>query len=76
LLFNIALGTTSDISQNTPLNNPTSSGKAEFYIEINDPYDRSRVKARVIGKHIVKTKVLGVRLDSTSLQYPRLGREY
>ncbi|KAJ9148831.1 hypothetical protein NKR19_g5837 [Coniochaeta hoffmannii] len=75
-LWDIALNPTSAASQDAGSDGTTPADEAEFFMVITDPYDGEKTKARVIGKHMTKTKVLGVRADSLSNEYPDLGRGY
>ncbi|KAJ9132136.1 hypothetical protein NKR19_g9403 [Coniochaeta hoffmannii] len=88
LLFDIALNPavpTSVPSQDTKgvgqsagasdwRNDHPSSGEAEFFMDIVDPSDGADTKVTVIGKHMSKSKVLAVRAESLTTQYPELGR--
>ncbi|KAH8909465.1 hypothetical protein BR93DRAFT_935219 [Coniochaeta sp. PMI_546] len=75
-LWDIALNPTSSASQNVTSDDSTAVEGAEFFMEITDPYDGMKTKAKVIGKHMSKNKVLGVRADSLSKEHPDLGRGF
>lgn len=72
-LWDIALNPT---SQDVGSDDITPADEADFFMVITDPYDGGQTKARVIGKHMTKKQVLGVRADSLSREYKDLGRGY